>query len=360
MGSQQGGAEALFRHLMEHRDSIHTYVCAFFEPGPLVEEVRSWGYSTTVFLPGRLRSVSSYITTVVALRRWMKLHHLDAVLSWMAKAHLYVAPASLLSGIPIFWYQHGTPRGELLDRVVTLLPSSMILCCSFASKQAQDKLFPSRRTVVCYPGVELSSRAVTKQRARQLLKLPNAVPIIGVVARLERWKGVHIFIESSRLLSACFPTAIFFVVGGAHPRDLPYAEEINIQVRTANLGDRLLMVGQKTANEVALWQAAADIVMHPTIGTEPFGMSIVEAMGAGAAVIASDSAGPAEIITDCVNGFLVPLGDPLMMSKIANRLLTDLELMVSITEAARDRSNRFSIETFQLRITNILAEVVDD
>jgi glycosyltransferase involved in cell wall biosynthesis len=325
----------------------------------MVEEVRAWGYSVAVFPTGRLRNPLNYIEAIVGLRRWMQLNCLDAILSWMAKAHIYVAPASFFSGVPVAWYQHGTPRGETWDRAMTLLPSTTILCCSEASKLSQDQLFPSHKTVVCYPGVELGCRTATRQSARQLLKLPASVPIIGVVARLERWKGVHVFVESARLLADSFPTAIFFIVGGAHPRDLPYSRELDEQIRMAALGDRLLVVGQKTASEVALWQAAADIMMHPTIGAEPFGMSIVEAMGAGTPVIASDVAGPTEIITDGVDGFLIPPGDPNAMAEIAKRLLADPELRSSITRAALERSRRFSMDVFQSRIDDILTGIID-
>jgi glycosyltransferase involved in cell wall biosynthesis len=359
LGIRQGGAEGLLHHLLEHRRSRHTYICAFLQPGPLVEEVRALGFATAVFPTGQLRDVSNYIVTVRALRAWMRLHRLDAVLSWMAKAHLYVSPAAIFTGIPVLWYQHGTPRGELWDRAVTLLPASKILCCSETSRLAQDSLFPPRDTVVCYPGVELSTRRITRPFARKSLGLPATSPVIGMVARLERWKGIHIFVEFARLLATRFPDAIFFVVGGTHPRDLAYAREIDEQVGKANLGDRLLLVGQRTPDEVALWQAAADIVVHPTTGTEPFGMAVVEAMGAGTPVIASDMAGPSEIITNGLNGFLVTPDDAQAVADAATRLLTDPELMSSMAAEALDRSSRFSLEAFQLRIDDILSELAD-
>ena len=42
---------------------------------------------------------------------------------------------------------------------------------------------------------------------------------------------------------------------------------------------------------------------------EPFGQVVIEGMAAGRAVVAADGGGPAEVITDGVDGLLFPPGD---------------------------------------------------
>src|SRR5215213_1654594 len=57
--------------------------------------------------------------------------------------------------------------------------------------------------------------------------------------------------------------------------------------------------------------------------SEPFGLSIVEAMAAGLPVVATESEGALEIIEDGLSGKLVPLDDPESLAEAINDLLDD-------------------------------------
>jgi glycosyltransferase involved in cell wall biosynthesis len=57
--------------------------------------------------------------------------------------------------------------------------------------------------------------------------------------------------------------------------------------------------------------------------SEPFGLSIVEAMAAGLPVVATASEGALEIIDDGISGRLVPLDDPESLAEAINDLLDD-------------------------------------
>jgi glycosyltransferase involved in cell wall biosynthesis len=360
LGIQQGGAEALLRSLLALPGSRHAYICAFLEDGSLVKEIRGLGVPTVVFARPEQRYLRGHFFVIRAIRSWIDHHRPDVVLSWMPKAHLYVAPALLFRSTLAMWYQHGTPRGQFLDIITTLLPAETILCCSQASKACQNRLFPRRSTVVCYPGIDLSSRTFSRQFARQQLGLSNTVPVIGMVARLERWKGIHVFVEAARLIAKTHPNAIFFVAGGAHSRDMPYAAEIDRQLEDAALGSSFLLLGQRTPHEVTLWQTAANVIVHPPIGVEPFGMAVVEAMAAGTPVIASNIAGPAEIITNHVDGVLIPLGQPSAIAESALGLLDDSAVSSRIAAAGLERSHFFSVAVFHARIDSILSGKSDE
>jgi len=355
LASQQGGAEALLQHLLRHRNHAHRYVCAFLQDGPLVKEVSGLGYDTTVFRTTHLSHASNYLKTVWSLRSWMKAKKLRTVVSWMPKAHMYVSPAAMFLGVRVVWFQHGVPHRHPMDRLISLFPAKAILCCSQTSKRGQDQMFPLRQSHVCYPGIVLSSGAATsKIDARRRLGLPEAVPIVGMVARLEHWKGAHIFVEAAAQIFECYPQATLFIVGGDHPLDPAYAERVKGLVREMKCGDRWILAGQRPMTEVPLWHAAADLIVHPVVGVEPFGMSVVEAMALGKVVVASDLGGPAEVIQNGINGILIPGGKASLLASTVSQLLEDPNRCAAIEKQASLRARSFSVDAFAGRFNELM------
>jgi len=359
LASQQGGAEALLQHLLRHRKHAHRFVCAFLENGPLVTEVRELGYDTTVFPTTHLSHAGNYVKTLRSLRAWIEAKRLRTVVSWMPKAHMYVSPASMFLPVAAVWFQHGVPHRHPMDRLISLFPAKAVLCCSETSKRGQDQMFPVRQSHVCYPGIVLSSEAGTsKTQARIRLELPETAPIVGMVARLEHWKGAHVFVEAAAKILERHPEARLFVVGGDHPLDVAYAERVRAMVRELHCGERFILTGQRPMTEVPLWHAAADLIVHPVVGIEPFGMSVVEAMAAGKVVVASDLGGPAEVIENGVSGILIRGGDAGLLASTVLRLLEDPDRRDAIEEQARLRAQSFSVDAFAARFNQLMTQLL--
>jgi len=100
--------------------------------------------------------------------------------------------------------------------------------------------------------------------------------------------------------------------------------------------------------------ANAHVAVVPSRGPEAFGLSIIEAFSQGTAVVSSDSGAQGEIITDGVNGLLVPSGDPDALAAAVRRLIDDIPLRRRISEAGRDSYlNRFSYDRFYNSILKI-------
>jgi glycosyltransferase involved in cell wall biosynthesis len=359
LGSQQGGAEALLQHLLRHREHAHRYVCAFLEEGPLVTEVRELGYDTTVFATTHLSHASNYLKTLRSLRAWIKAKRLRTVVSWMAKAHMYVSPASMFLPASVVWFQHGVPHRHPMDRLISLFPAKAVLCCSDTSKRGQDQMFPVRQSHVCYPGIVVSPEAGrSKTQARDRLGLPQNAAIVGMVARLEHWKGAHVFVEAAENILENHPDVTLFVVGGDHPLDVAYAEKVKGMVRELHCGERFILAGQRPMTEVPLWHAAADLIVHPVVGVEPFGMSVVEAMAAGKVVVASDLGGPAEVIQHGVNGILIRGGDATLLASTVLQLLKDPDRRDAIEKQARLRAQNFSVDAFAVRFNQLMTQLL--
>ncbi len=360
LAEQRGGAEAALLHFLagvplEHRHDVH--VC-FLESGPMADSAAELGFPTTVIGAGRLRQPVQWARCVRALRSWLQDNGLQIALSWMSKAHLYAGPAALLAGVPAVWWQHGLPANRGVDLLATLIPARRILTCSNAAAAAQRKVWSQRaelRTI--YPPIDLLALRLTpsQRAARERLGLPPAKIVIGIVARLQRWKGVHVLLEAARELVRKFDGLQFIVVGGVHALEADYAEQLELHVRELGLTSHVLLAGHQS--NPSEWLSAMDIVVSASLG-EPFGMVIVEAMALGKPVIATRLAGPLEIVTDGVDGLLVAPGSVPELGAALTRLIDDPRLRERLGAAARARANRYDLPRFVAEVTQSLHEVV--
>jgi glycosyltransferase involved in cell wall biosynthesis len=358
LAEQRGGAELALSHFLrgvERTRRADIFVC-YLQGGPLAEWTAAEGFPTTVVSSGRLREPWSAVRCVRALARWLKENDIRVVVSWMAKAHLYAGPAALAVRVPALWWQHGVPRNRGLDLAVTLLPARRVLTCSRAAARAQQRMFGQRaelRTI--YPPVDLEHlRGVgqsPENRAR--LGLPASKLIVGIVARLQRWKGVHIFLEAARELLNERPEVFFVIVGGPHPLEPDYADSLERRSRELGLTDHVLFSGYQT--NAAQWMAAMDVVVNASFG-EPFGMVIIEAMALGKAVIATGLDGPTEIISDGVNGLLVTPGSVGELAGAIRRLVDEPALRTALGQAGRVRAESYGLPRFVLEVTHSLEE----
>ena len=348
LGYQRGGAEAMLMHFLRENAAMPKLECQLFflSDGTLVDETRDLGYATTVLPPpGRLREVHRYAGTVLRLRRAFRQADVDSVLSWMANGHLYAGPAALSLGMPVFWFQHRIAGSDRMTRIYSAIPATGILACSQAAAGAQGHAAPRRPVFICYPSVDLATldwaREKGKSYWRSKFGLPPDAPILVMVARLERNKNVHMFIEIVRRLAASHKELHAFVVGCDGP-DPIYAQEVRALAENAGLGSRLRLVGHIPFDEIGGWLCAADVLVHPATGDEGFGMSIVEAMAMGLPVIASAAGGPCEIIENGVNGILCPVGDIDCFVGAIENVLSDKNRYIDLSHKARLRGQDFS------------------
>jgi glycosyltransferase involved in cell wall biosynthesis len=98
---------------------------------------------------------------------------------------------------------------------------------------------------------------------------------------------------------------------------------------------------------------AMDVVVHAS-DNEPFGMVIVEAMALGKPVVASNTAGPTEIITAGLNGQLTPFGDAAALAAAILRYLDDAPFARRVGAAARQRAEAFSSKAFAAHVVEAL------
>lgn len=184
--------------------------------------------------------------------------------------------------------------------------------------------------------LDKTSRARRREELLQELKLHPDAKLIGLVARMEPVKGHRYFMEAAREIAAVEPKAHFLLVG-----DGSLHQEIQEQALRFGIGDRTHLLGAR--EDAALITAGFDVAVLASLH-EGLPNSVIEAMAAGAPVVATRVGGATELVVDGLTGFLAPPADAGALAERIISLLRNPEMRADMGEAARQRAlSQFSM-----------------
>lgn len=106
--------------------------------------------------------------------------------------------------------------------------------------------------------------------------------------------------------------------------------------------------------------AKADVVLNlsrPDLVVESFGLTLAEAMCFGVPVIAPPLGGPAEIVQDGVEGFLIDARNLAAVSEKITLLFENPELATKLSDNARRRSKMFGFAVYSDRMNQVVSNL---
>jgi glycosyltransferase involved in cell wall biosynthesis len=345
--AERGGVEVVLLNIVKALDrSQFTPVVALLEQGPFADEVRETGTETWVIGSGGVRNVPRAVGAVARLVRLIKEAGVDIVHTMNAKAHLYGAPAAMLCGVPCLYHLHGVPRASLSrDGLVSVLsvvaPAARTIACSEYVAEGFRRAWGNRRRVtVVHNGLLPFPRLRPSPGVREEFGISDSALLVLMVARLQRWKGVHVFLDAVAELAKHRPDSRFLVLGGTlFGLDKEYASELRVRSERLGIARALQFAGHRS--DTWRFYDAADVVVHASINPDPFPTVLLEAMAAGKPVIASDLGGPREIVLHGETGLLVPAGRADLLAESVLTLAQDPSLRARMGQsgAARFQAN---------------------
>lgn len=328
------------------------------EDGPLVERLQQAGIETEVLpLPDRLRDVRKDTVKPSGLDR-QALSHLPRYVKQLAnrireleadivhtnslKAALYGGVAARVARVPVVWHVRDriaadylpVPAVALVRGVSLLLPTAIIA----NSRSTLDTLPRRAQNHVLYnPIVVPDSIEDPPERKRK-----RGGPItVGVVGRLAKWKGQDVFL---RAFAQAFggSGARGRLIGSAMFGEDEYARSLEELVRELGIGRQIEFRGFRDD----VWQELAelDVLVHCSVTPEPFGQVVLEGMAASLPVIAANEGGPAEMITDGVDGLLTEPGSVEELAEALRMMHEQPWKRDALAAAGKRRSQEFTPE----------------
>ncbi len=333
----QGGLEqSLLDHgeaLLLERHPVHALVHPRAAIRPALERLPLTTLAT-------LRNASEWDPLAVrGLRRWLHATAPDVVLTIGRRASTLARRARRqLPGLPQVGVALNYSLGSLVGLDHVLATTEDLRDALIAAGQPQERI-----TVV--PNlVRLPPDAAGTPRH------PEALPMIGALGRLVAKKGFSDLLEALALLAArdCpFEARI----GGRGPEE----RQLKALAAHHHLTRQVKFLGW--VDDKRAFFEPLDVFCVPS-REEPFGIVVLEGMAHGRATIATDAAGPREILRHGIDGLLVPRADPQALADAIAALLEAPERRRRLAEAGRAAVRaRFALPVIARQLSAALCRV---
>jgi phosphatidyl-myo-inositol alpha-mannosyltransferase len=182
------------------------------------------------------------------------------------------------------------------------------------------------------------------RRAVPIARWQDGVPNLLFVGRHEPRKGLVDLLKAYRLLRKSGVECRLLVVGTG-----PQEREARRYVMTHRLVD-VEFLGRVSDEEKAQLFRTAEVFVSPATGKESFGIVLLEAMAAGAPIVASDIHGYKGVLRRGEQGLLVPPRDPKALAGAVERLLADPQLRAEMSASGRARAEEFSWDRITAKV----------
>jgi mannosyltransferase len=204
--------------------------------------------------------------------------------------------------------------------------------------------FLKRESTIVMHGVDTESYAPPADRAAAFAQggLPGRYAI-GCFGRVRAQKGSDVFVEAMCRLLPRYPDFTAIIVGAIVPEQQGFANALKKQIEAAGLQSRIVMTGEIEIEEVQRWYQRLTIYAF-TSRNEGFGLTLIEAMSSGAALVASRAGAAEFVVEDGVTGVLTPSGDVDALVAALEPLMRD----PAAAEAMGTRARARVVEKFSL------------
>lgn len=378
-GANIGGAEVNALYLIERLDKekIETIVICPCE-GPLTDRIMEIGgkvailprlpmFSTSSFIFGKkitnpfaaFFNLIMFIPTSLNLSRYLKSAKIDVLHTNSMLAHFYGGIACRLAGVKCLWHLEDIVDSKQASGIFLkainwsgLRLADRIVVCSHAVSKSFNKKVRSKVRVI-HNATDLSkfSSADSGKKIRKELGIKPGEAVVGLIGRIVHWKGQNVLLQAAENILKKFPNTRFLIVGDTSFGKKEYLDKLKKQVLEAGIEQAVIFTGFR--QDIPEIFTAIDISVNPSTLPEPFGISIIEAMAAKKAVVATNGGGIPEIVVDGVTGKLVPMKDVEALQNVIVDLLKDPQKREKMGQAGRERVEKyFSIDIFVESMSN--------
>lgn len=279
-------------------------------------------------LLGVLRYLKDFLFGLHSLANLIRRRHIALVHS-NTSAVLCGAFAAWITGRPHVWHIHEI----ILDPVLARKTMHFLIChlsnrVLTVSAAVRDHILAdnpkcSEKIKVIYNGIDVAASRTGPgdPKIRAEFGIPTNVLLVGMVGRVCRWKGQHLFLEAAKLAAKDKPELYFIAIGGVFDDETQYMDCFREAVNNSGLEKRFIVSDfRRDAREI---MKSIDIFVLPSTQPDPFPTVVLEAMAASKPIVAAAHGGSKEMIREGQTGYLVPPNDPNTLAQAILRLADD-------------------------------------
>jgi glycosyltransferase involved in cell wall biosynthesis len=331
--------------------------------GQFVQELEDRQIPLTEYRIGSFYSVAA-LAQQAKFARHLRRSRTQIVHAYSFYGNVFALPPARMAGTPAVIASirdlglYLTPMQRRVQRHVCRLADRIVVNAEAVKDWLVREGYNPAKIVVIHNGVDLSRFAAPRKPGRLATELGLAAdtPLVAVVSRLTRMKGLEQFIEAAAMVSRRVPAARFLVVGYTPPDEVAYLDQLKSLAGRLHIADRVIFTGLRS--DVPALLASVAVAAMPSLN-EALSNALLEAMAAGAPVVATRVGGTPEALVDGKAGLLVPPGDVPALAAAITRLLETPLLGARFGRAARQViEDRFSIARMAMNTQLLYRELL--
>ena len=272
--------------------------------------------------------------------------------------------AAKLAGVLCVTHRHGYSNYTWFDKLFTWLVEKNIYISSDIACYHANQGEEQEKGVIIHNGInpaDYGQKYDIKEIRQELECEPDQI-LIGLVARLDWWKGHEFFIEAMAEVAQQYNNIKGLIIGGIaelhYASSQRYLDSLHKMVKSLDLQEIITFTGHRS--DIPRILSVIDVVVHASSTPEPFGLTVIEGMAAGKPVVATAAGGVLDIIEDGKSGLLVSCKDSKAMAKAIMLLLGDHEKAEHIKCDAKQRvAEKFTIERQVAAVQMLYGDVLD-
>jgi glycosyltransferase involved in cell wall biosynthesis len=344
----------------------HQVIVVLSEDGPLVEFLMAYGIKVHLFKLGIIRrkyfNPPGIFNRILCIRKAKIL--LEEIIKTEGITHLYSNTSAVLVGAFVrrsskvihIWHLHEillqpTWFVKILGYLIRK-KADRVIVVSQAVKEHWQKFMPTQHINLVYNGI--SYEPYLNSKAAELTFVPKDKLLIGMIGRVNHWKGQGYFLDIAKELLHTNKSLHFVLAGDAFPGTEQMVTELEERIKNEGLSENVSFLGFR--DDIPELLQRMDIFVLPSILPDPFPTVILEAMASAKPVVATRHGGACEMLIDGQTGYLIPWEDAKESAKLILNLIHDAQLRAEMGKKGRLRVlQSFSKEAF---CQNFLAAIV--
>jgi glycosyltransferase involved in cell wall biosynthesis len=344
-----GGTENQFMTLARMLDRVRFDVefACLRRWGGFVDELRARNIPLTEYPVSTFRSIAA-IGQQARLTQHIRRRRIQIVHAYNFYGNVFATPpARLVAPVVIASIRDRAPYLTTMQKRVQRYACQFADCILVNADAVKEWLigdgYDASKIAVIRNGVDLArfDDLPSHVNLRRELGLCDDTPIVGVVSRLTRLKGLENFLEAAAMVRAHVPAARFLVVGETSPMDRDYLRELQEYAVRCGVEGSITFTGLRS--DVPAVLASLTVSVMPSLN-EALSNVVLESMAAGAPTVATRVGGTPEAVVDGVTGILVPPADSAALADAIVHLLKNRQLAAHLGHAARARiADHFSV-----------------
>ena len=223
------------------------------------------------------------------------------------------------------------PGKQINGFINNTLATDIVAVAEAAKNNLTDTGVNPQKITVIINGVDEMRRTTQEEqkKLKESLGISESTFVCGISARLEDYKGHAYLLPCVKAVSEKQPDMVCLIIGGGTQE-----EALKKQAEQLGITDKIRFTG--FVDDVAPYYNIMDLNLNCSIGTETSSLALSEGMSLSVPAIATTYGGNPYMITDGVNGYLVPERDSIAMAEKILLLMENNDILLKLSEGARE------------------------